>query len=99
MREGEPPSAIMGGKRIAARQFKRLAMQNAVEAILDGGALFDEGAPMSEQGAEFADVAGWDPHFRDEVGDCRGASAMRPLARWMASCLSVLTAACAIHLT
>jgi len=65
--EGEPPSAIMGGKRIAARQFKRLAMQNAVEAILDGGALFDEGAPMSQQGAEFADVAGWDPHFGDEI--------------------------------
>jgi len=58
----------MGGKRIAARQFKRLAMQNAVEAILDGGALFDEGTSVCQQGAEFADVEGRNPHFGNEVG-------------------------------
>ena len=61
--KGKPPGAVVGGERIAAWQFDLLAMENAVETILDGGALFDESAPMSQQGAEFADVAGWDPHF------------------------------------
>jgi len=54
---------------------------------------------MGEEGAEFAHVRGWHPDLRDEIGGCRGASAMRPLARRTASCLSVLTAALAIHLT
>ena len=65
--KGKPPGAVVGGERIAAWQFDLLAMENAVEAVLDGGALFDESAPMSQQGAEFADVAGRDPHFRNKI--------------------------------
>jgi len=65
--KGKPPGAVVGGERIAAWQFDLLAMENAVETILDGGALFDESAPMSQQGAEFADVEGWNPHFRNEI--------------------------------
>ena len=96
---GRATGAVVGGEGVAAGQFDLLAMENAVEAILDRGALFDEGAPMSQQSAKFAGVAGWDPHFRNEISGCRCTSAMRPLARWTASGLSVLTAACAIYWT
>ncbi len=64
----KPPGAVVSGEGVTARQFNLLAMKDAVKTILDGGALFDERAPMSQQGAEFADVAGWDPHFGDKIG-------------------------------
>lgn len=90
--EGEPPIAVVVGKEVASGRVNVMAMENAVEAVLDGGALFDQGATMGEEGTEFADVRGG-----TQTSGMRLAA--RSLARRTASCLSVLTAACAIHLT
>jgi hypothetical protein len=39
-----------------------------MQAILGGGALGDETSPVSDEGAEFADVMGRDPDLGDDVG-------------------------------
>jgi hypothetical protein len=90
--EGEPPIAVVGGEEVAGGRVDVVAMEDAGEAVLDGGALFDQGATMGEGGAEFADGRGG-------IQTAGRRLAARSLARRMASCWSVLTAALAIQVT
>lgn len=65
--EGAPPVAVVCGEEIAVGLVDVLTIEDAVEAVLDGGVLLDQGAAMGQQGAQFADVLRRDPNLWDQV--------------------------------
>jgi len=69
-RDGElvPPFSIGIREGQAIGRENAVAVEEGVEAVLGGGALRDETAPVSDEGAEFAGGVRGDPDLGDHVG-------------------------------
>ena len=63
-----PPGTLALGEEAAGGGRDGEAVEDAVEAVLGGGALLDEGAAVGEEGAELADGDGGHPDGGDELG-------------------------------
>ena len=66
--ESGPPVAVVLGEEVTRWGSEVVAVEDAVQAILGGSPLFDQGVAMGEQGTEFADRWRGYPDLGDEVG-------------------------------
>lgn len=62
------PLPVVLGEEVARWGSEVMTVEDAVQAILGGSPLFDQGVAMGEQGTEFADRWRGYPDLRDEVG-------------------------------
>jgi hypothetical protein len=67
--EGEPPVEALVSERSGDGWGEIVAVEQGLEAVASAGTGLDQAAAVGDKSTELADVDGWNPDLRDEVGD------------------------------
>ena len=66
--ELSPPFPVVGGEGVTGRGVDVVAIEGAMELVLEAGLLLDQLVAMGDEGAKFAHRFGGYPDLRDEIG-------------------------------